>query len=422
MLANPVYRNAAFRWLWAGTAVSALGSFVGALAIAFTMVKTLGASPGQVAAVLTVQLIAGMVAAPLAGVLVDRLRRRPLLIAADLLRAAMFLTLPFAHRSGHLTVGLVAVVSAVTGAANVLFNNAYGSLLPRVVGREHLIAANAAIAASVSVAEVAGFGLAGWLVQWLGAPNAVIVDSSSFVASALCIVAIRSPEPPRVPRGRTPRRPGEVWLEATAGVRYVAREPVLRALLGTAALYDISVALTGVSYLLYLSDQLGFGDGLLGSIFAIGGVTSLLGAGLARRAERTGNVGRSLVLAGAARTVGVAAMPAASSTGATGVGLLVANQVVTDPAWMLQEIAEVSIRQGRTPDEVAGRVIAAHQLAGSSGRLTGTIGAGVLGEAFGPRSALWSGVALCAVATVVLWRSPTFHVVRAGDPAGQPSN
>ena len=219
-----------------------------------------------------------------------------------------------------------------------------------------------------------------------------------------------------------PRRPGEVWREATAGARYVAQEPVLRALLGTAALFDMSVSLIGVSYLLYLSDQLGFGDGLLGSIFAIGGVTSLLGAGLAKRAERTGKVGRSLVLAGAVRTVGVAAMPAASSTGMAGVGLLVANQVVTDPAWMLQEIAEVSIRQGRTPDEVAGRVIAAHQLAGSSGRLTGTIAAGVIGNAFGPRPALWSGVALCAIGTVVLWRSPTFHVVRAGDPAAQPSN
>ncbi len=409
---GPVRDIPGFSWLWLGTGISALGTFVGSLSLAFTAVKNLDTSPAAMAALAAVQLVAAAAAAPVAGVVVDRFRRRPLLIAADLVRAGALLIVPVAAWSGWLSMVVLASVGVVTSAGNVLFNAAYGAHLPRLVGREHLVRANATIAATVSVAEIAGFAAAGWLVQLLGAPNAQFVDAASFVVSALCIVSIGVPEPARTPRGVGLRR-GPSREEVTAGFRFAAREPVVRALLGTTFLYDASTAMIGVSYLLYLSGDVGFGDGLLGSIFAIGGVASLLGARWADRAERSSRVGRALAVAGAVRTVGVAAMPAAATTGGLGVGLLVANQVITDPAWMLQEVTETSVRQARTPDEFAGRVGSVNQLVGTVGRLSGTAAAWLVGTASGPRASLWVGCGLCGLASLLLWASPVSQVSTA---------
>jgi predicted MFS family arabinose efflux permease len=444
-----------FRWLWLSTGVSALGTFVGSLALAFTLVDTMGASPGGVAALGVVQLVAGLVAAPLAGVAVDRCRRRHLMIGADVVRALAIAVLPLAHHGGHLSLPLIAAVSAVTGAGNVTFNAAYQAHLPALVGRDRLVRSNATIAATVSLTEIAGFALAGWLVQWLGPPDALAVDAASFLVSAACVVAIGVPEGarrsapsaiaaandaqggPALPTdaGRTAdvvaatdaaptpaaararSRPATAWFaEATAGVRFAAREPVLRALLGTAAVFDASVAMIGVSYLLYLSGEVGFDSGLLGTLFAVGGVASIAGARLATLAERSARVGGALAAAGFVRTLGFAAMPAASSTGPGGVALLVGNQLVTDPAWMLQEVAEASVRQARSPDDVAGRVAAAHQLAGTGGRLAGTVAAGIVGDAFGPRWSLWAACALCGAASLALALSPVAAVRRAHEP------
>lgn len=415
MPASSVRDAPGFVWLWVGTGVSALGSFVGSLALSFAVVETLHASPAAVAALGVVQLAAGGIAAPLAGVLVDRLRRRRLMVVADVGRTAAIAVLPIAHHAGHLSIWLVGGVGALTGIGNVLFNAAYQSHLPRFVGRERIVGANATIAMTVSLAEIAGFASAGWLVHLLGAPNALLVDAVSFVVSAACILAIPGAEPARPPRPARRRRTDGTprFAEVTAGARHIAREPVLRVLVGTAAVYDIAVAMIGVTYLLYLANDVGFDEGVLGTIFAIGGITSLIGARVAHRAERAGRMGRVFAFAGLVRTVGTAAMPAAGSTGASGVGLLVANQVVTDPAWMLQEIAEASIRQARSPDEIAGRISAAHQLTGTCGRLLGTVAAGVIAQVWSPRVALWTASSLCLAASLLLIASPIRRLTRA---------
>jgi len=406
--------------LWLGTGVSALGTFIGSLALSFAVVETLGASPIAVAGLGVVQLVAGGIAAPLAGVLVDRHRRRRLMVLADVGRTAAIAMLPIAHHLGHLTIWLVGVVGALTGVGNVVFNAAYQSHLPRLVGRSRLVSANATIAATVSLAEIAGFASAGWLVHLLGAPNALAIDAASFLVSAVCILSIAGAEPSRPPpraREAHERR----TTEAMAGLRHIVREPVLRVLVGTATLYDVSSSMIGVGYLLYLSNDVGFSEGVLGSIFAIGGVASLVGARAAHRAERSGRVGRVYVAAGFMRTLGTTAMPAASSTGASGVALLVGNQAVTDPAWMLQEIAEASIRQARAPDEIAGRISAAQQFAGTIGRLVGTLLAGAIAQLWSPRTALWTGSGLCLGASVVLAMSPIRRLARAaGEPVDEP--
>jgi predicted MFS family arabinose efflux permease len=407
------------RW-WAGTAVSALGSFIGALALSFTLVRTLHASATAVAALGVVQLLAGIVAAPVAGVIVDRTRRRRTMVVADLVRAVAVGVLPLAHHLGHLSLALCGLSAAVTGMANVVFLSAARSHLPQLLGRELLVGGIATLAVTISLCEIVGFASAGWLVHAFGPPDAMLLDAASFVASAAFVLSIAAPERDRSRPADAPdvvtsagaRSRSEI-RDASAGLRMIAGEPVLRSLALASVGYDVAASMGGVAYLLYLSREVGFGDGLLGSVFAVGGLTSLLGARWATRAERAGRIGRAYAASGVARSIGMAAMPAASSTGGVGVGLLVANQVLTDPVWMLQEVAESSVRQARTPDDIAGRVHAGHHLLGNAGRLGGTVLAGVIAQVAGPRTALWTACAMAFVVSVWAWGAPIGRVRRA---------
>lgn len=409
-----------FRWLWLAVGASAVGSFVGSLAMGFVLVDSLGASTAGIAFVAVVQLVAGAVASPLVGVLADRHRRRRLMIGADLGRAAVLCSLPVLDRLGLLSIGAVSVVGALSGIGDALFNASYGGHLAHLVGRDRLVGANSLIAATTSVAETAGFALAGTLVGLVGAPLAVGIDGLSFAVSAACLLAIRVPELPgeRGPSRRAPRAARRA--EALAGFGIIRRDPVLRPLMWTSTAYDVTVAMIGVSHLLYLRGRLGFAPALLTPIFAVGGITSLAGAWAASRAERAGRFGPAMAVAGLVRSVGVLAVPLTRDRGALGISLLVANQTVTDPAWNLQEIAESSIRVARSPEAAVGRVSAAHGLAGRVGRLVGSGAAAVIGEAWGPRWVLWIACGLCGVTSVALVVSPVRRVERAA-PAAEPT-
>ncbi len=408
---GPPTRNAAFRLLWIGTGLSALGSFVGGLALAFLAVRRLDAGPRDLAALATFQIVAGLVAAPFAGVLVDRFRRRPLLIAADITRALVLASLPVIDRAGWLSFGALWFVGAVNAAASVLFNSAYQAYTVRLVGRSQIVRANSLVSATVSGAEILGFAVAGWVVEWLGEVNTQWVDATSFVASALCLASIRRPGVDTAPQRGRPLVAGRPSL---VGPRVVWRNPVLRSVVATNALFDTAVTMTGVSYLLYLTGDLGYRPGTLGTIFAIGGITSLIGARIADRAEHHHRLGRVLAVSGFVRTAGMAFMPGAFDTSRTSTALLVGNQVVTDPAWMLHGIAETSIRQAHTPDEVAGRVASTRHFFGSIGRLVGAGLAAIIGQQFGPRAVLWTAVGICFMASFGLATSAAARLSAAG--------
>jgi predicted MFS family arabinose efflux permease len=378
----------------------------------------MNAGPRDLAGLATFQIVAGLLAAPFAGVVVDRCRRRPLLIMADVARALALMAIPVLAHSGRLSFGVLWVVGAINAAASVLFNNAYLAYMVRLVGRAHVVRANAVVASTVSGAEIVGFAIAGWIVEWVGETNAQWIDAGSFIASALCVTAIVRPGIDLAPkRGRKLLR----TMPSLAGPRVVWADPVLRAIIATNAMFDMAVTMVGVSYLLYLVEDVGYRPGMLGTIFAVGGVTSLIGARWVDRAERRGQLGRALATSGFVRTVGMAFMPAAFDTSRASTALLVGNQIVTDPAWMLHEIAETSIRQANTPDDVAGRVTSTRQVVGSLGRLAGAGAAAAIGSHFGARAVLWAAVGMCLVASIGIALSAAARVTGAGDQSTSPA-
>ncbi len=397
-----LWRHPDFVRLWAGETVSVFGSLVGGLALQFTAVLWLDATPLQLSLLLGCQFVPGFAVGLVAGAWVDRLHRRPILIAADVGRALALLTIPLAALFDLLTIGHLYAVALFTSSLAVFFDVAYEAYLPTLVERDELVEGNSKLTASVSVAEFGAFSASGWLVQLLTGPGAILVDALSFIWSAVFVGSIRSPEPDRAPHHE--RR--HIWHEIREGVQLVARTPLLRSLAVTNMVRMASARMLSVVYLLYLNREVGFGPGALGMIFAVGGVTSLAGAAVAGRSAQVGGLGPALVISGFIIPLGTLFMPLTESVSLLGVAFLVANQVITDPAWTFYDINSVSLRQAITPDRLQGRMNASMRFAEFAAMLAGTALGGVLGELAGQRETLFVAVGGMLLAAFWLLVSP----------------
>ena len=397
-----LWRHPDFVRLWAGETISIFGTLIGGLALSFTAILWLDASALQISILTGAQFVPGFLVGLVAGVWVDRLKRRPIMIVADIGRFVALATIPLAALFDLLTIWQLYAVALTASTLTVFFDVAYQSYLPTLVAREELVEGNAKLTASASVAEVGSFSLSGWLVQLLSGPGAVLIDAVSFLGSAFFLARIRTEEPPPMPEHE---RTG-IWHEAKAGLRIVFHDPIVRSLAVANAIAVCGRGILSVVFLLYLNQEVGFGPGVLGLIFAVGGVTSLGGSFLAGRAHLFGGLGPAIVLAALLRAVGTLFMPLASSVSALGAGLLVANQCVTDPAASFYDINDVSLRQAVTPHEVQGRMFASCRFIEFGAMLLGTAVGGVLGELIGLRETLFAATALMGVSAVWLAFSP----------------
>jgi MFS family permease len=379
-----LWRNPDFVHLWAAQTVSIFGSLVTRTALPFVAILVLDASPFQVALIGIAELVPAFVVGLVAGAWVDRLKRRPILIAADLGRAGLVLTIPLFAFLDVLRIEHLYVVAALTSILTVFFDVAYQSYLPSLVRRDELVEGNSKLTASASVAEFGAFGIGGWLVQWLTAPYAILVDAVTFLWSAVFVSRIRRPEPPpATTEGRQP-----ILREIVEGLRFVYRNPVLRALGSSTALFALSGRMFGAVFLFYVASDLGFKPGLLGVIFAIGGATSFIGAVTTGRITRRLGIGPALIAALPMIALGRLMVVAAADTSWLAVALLIAQQFVSDPFWTLYEISHVSVRQASTPDRWQGRMNASLQSLDFGGMLIGALLGGWLGDAIGARTTL----------------------------------
>src|SRR5215212_1818461 len=196
--------------LWAGQTVSELGSVVTRTAVPLVALLVLGAGPFEMALIVVAASLAVLLVGLFAGAWVDRLRRLPLLIAADALRAVLLFSIPAAYFAGVLRMEQLYVVVFLEGCLGSLFDAAYPAYVPSLIGVDRVVEGNSKLATSSSLAEIGGPGLAGGLVQLIGAPFAILVDAISYVVSAISIILIRSPEPPRPARESQTRIRGEI--------------------------------------------------------------------------------------------------------------------------------------------------------------------------------------------------------------------
>lgn len=380
-----LWRHPDFIRLWVGQTVSEFGSRITALALPLTAALTVHAAPaamGLLAAAGTAPYL--LIGLP-AGVWVDRLPRRPLLLGADCARALLLLAIPLAAFRDALTIGLLVAVAFLVGIPTVFFEVAYQAFLPALVGRERLVEGNSAMEGGWAAAQIAGPGVAGALVQLLTAPLALLVDAASFLLSALLLAFVRVREPAPALRGTGQT----LWREIGAGVGVVARRPLLRAIAGCTATGTFASGIVQAVYLLYVARRLGVGAGAIGAVVALGSVGFLVGATLAGPIARRIGLGATLVGAPVVAACGIACIPAAS--GRATLPLLVLAQFVVAGGSVIYNVNQVSLRQAITPDALLGRMNATMRFLIWGALPLGALLGGALGGAIGLRATLVVG-------------------------------
>lgn len=389
-----LWRHPDFLKLWAGQTISVLGSEVTALALPTIAILQLHAAAAQVGLLAGLQRLAFPVLALFAGVFVDRLRRRPLMIAADSLRAIAVLSVPVVAAIGALTLLQLYAVALVLGVGTVMFDIAYLAYLPSLVGRSDLLEGNTKLEVSFSVSRLAGPGLAGGLIQVVGAAQAMLADAVSFVASVLAIVWIRQPEPP--PANREARL--RVASEIREGLRLVFHDPILRSMALMLTVGAVGFHLAEPAFYLFAYRDLRLTPGLLGLVFAATGVGAVAGTMLVGTVTRRLGLGATLALTSLA--VGLAFIGWPLALVGPPVPILMTLEFVVGVTDSIYNVSQVSLRQAVTPDRLQGRMTAtlrtmfwgAWPLANlAGGILAGAIGAAptiVIGGVVGMMSAL----------------------------------
>ena len=405
--------NRDFLKLWIGQTISEIGSRISREGIPYTAVMLLHASPLQMGILSAAGGFAALFAATPAGVIADRFRRKPILIAADLARAALLAVIPLAALNGNLAMPLLLAVAVAAGLLGVFFDVAYQTYFPSLVDSDQLVDGNRRLAMSASTAEAIGPGLTGFLVGWLTAPIAIALDAASFLVSAASLLAIRRPEPP--PQGHAA---DFTWHDAFSGFGIVWRHPILRPFALRTATMSLFGGFFWALYVYFAIDILHFTPMLLGVLVTLGGIGAFTGSWLAGVLVPRYPLGKVLGIAAVTQAFLQLLVPLASGPLWLSALCLGASQLLGDTCFPLIGIHETSLRQRISPPEHLGRVNACNQLLFRGILPIGALLGGLLGSAIGVRPTLFISVIGFMASSAWLVFSPVWrlkaHPVRAG--------
>jgi len=412
-----LWRNPEFLKLWLGRTVSSVGTQVSRLAIPLTAINVLGASPAQMGLLQAAGTAPPLILGLFVGVWIDRVRRRPILVAADLGRALLLGSIPLLFGLGRLRMEHLIAVSLLTAVLTLCFDVAATSFIPTFIPRAQLVDGNSKLTASAAAGQVVGPGLAGPLIAVLTAPVAVAVDAVTYVFSAACNALIRArdpdpdepegpPAPPVVADAPAPPLWRTLWDEVMEGVRVVAGNAYMRTCAGTAGIFNFFAGIAGAVYLLYVARDLQVSTPVVGVLFAIGGAGGILGAMVAPPLVQRAGFGPATAIA--ACVVGVSWLPAALAGGAAGLTLplLALSHFLRGVSQTAYGINATSLRQAAVPDHLQGRVAGTLRVIFLGTAPLGSLAGGLLGERIGPWPTLAIGAAGAVLGSVWLLLSP----------------
>ncbi len=376
-----LWRHRDFIKLWSAQTISVFGSQFTGLALPLIAALTLQATPAQMGILTAVEFAPFLLIGLFAGVWVDRLPRRPVLIAGDIGRGLVLLTIPAAVFANRLAMPQLYVVGFIVGVLTVFFDVAYQAYLPSLVDRRQLVEGNSRLEATRSLSQVTGPGIAGLVIQAFTAPIAITLDAVSFFASGALIGAIRKSEDRSTQPGRR-----SMFAEVREGLALVLGNPLLRSIAACTGTFNFFSSALSALYILFATRQLGLTAALIGIIFSITNVGGLIGAlSAARIASRIG-VGRTIV--GASFIAGLGLIPIALATRELAVPLLVLAGLLTSFGNPVYNINQVSLRQAITAQRLQGRMNATMRFLVWGTMPLGGLAGGALGEALGLRGAL----------------------------------
>ena len=406
-----LWRNRSFARLWVAHVTSGAGTAITNVALPLAAVLVLGATPTQMGLLAAAGSLPNLLFGLLAGVWIDRVRRKPILIWADIGRALLLVTIPVAAWLGQLSFLQIWLVTFAAGTLTVFFQISAISVLPALVEKRQLVEANSKLSTSDAVIAIAGPAAAGGLVQLFSAPRAILVDAVSYLFSALALggVAEEEPQPASQPdRDDAPEavhgtRAAAVSIgrEVGEGVFELLRTPLLRALTITSSLGMLAGSISAAVQMLFLVNQLHFTPSIIGIVAACSGIGSLAGAMLAGRAARHLQAGRTLLLGKLLWIVGALLLATADLIGREIASAGVA-QALVGLGSTLYFVNQLSLRQAITSVRLLGRVTAARRFVLFGVATVGAFVGGALGESIGLRATLLVGSAALALELVLL--------------------
>jgi len=409
-----LWRHAGFMRLWAAQTVSSVGARIAREGLALASVLTIDAKPFQLGILAALIMGPSVLVGFFAGGFVDRSRKRAIMIFADLLRAAVLLTVPVAAWFRLLTMEQLYIVGALIGGANILFDISDHAYLPHLIPRDDLMEGNTKLSTTESLAEVGGPALAGILVQALTAPFAIAVNAATYIVSALFLGTITATE--HVP-GDPKIRP-TLLSDLRQGFSALADVPVLRALLVMSVVSPLFGGVFSALYVIFAIKTLGLSPALMGLTVAVGGIGSLAGTTISRRFAARMGVGRAIALGFLVSAVSAIFVPLASGPLFLKVGSLMLAQFVGDAMAVAAMIPAASLRQSLIPRDRLGRAAAFLSVGAGASAVIGALTGGMLGSVFGPRAALFAAAGGLFLTPLWACTTPLWQLVEI--PASQP--
>ena len=394
-----LWRHRDFGRLWGGETVEWVSDSITSLAVPTIAILIFNAGPLEMGVLSALGNVGYPALGLFAGVMVDRWRRRPVLIWSNIIQVVALGSIPAAFFLGVLSLYQLFIVTLVMSATTVFFNVAYTAYLPTLIAREDLVEGNSKLETSSSAAAVVGPPIAGGLIQIVGAAASVALDALGTLIAAIAIFSITKPEPP-------PSRPPQprFWNEIREGVRVVAETPSLRNLAASTSVLNIGNTMFFAVFYLFIYNQLKMSPLVAGITLGIGAVGVVVGAVIAPKLLELMGLGSTLTTALTINGLGLLAVQASIYGPAT---------VLLAPLWLIANIGipiyninQVSFRQILVPDGLQGRMNATMRTLGYGAATLGALIGGIIGAHYGILTTMTAGALIAILAALMIRFGP----------------
>ena len=407
--------NSDFVKLWAGETISLIGSQVTQFALPLVAVLTLRSTVFEVGVLNALRFVPVIIISLFAGVWLDRRRRRPVLIAAALASAVMIGLVPLSSALGLLSIGLLYVVALLAGSLTVISDVGSLAYVPFLVERRHLAESNSKLQASFAVAGISGPGLAGLLVGLLTAPITLSVDAVSYLFSAIGLISISKQEPAPEPAAERT----SVRRSIAEGLRTVYGSRLLRTMLAQSTAVNLFFGAYITVFIVYAVRYLHLSPAKLGVVIGAAAAGGLLGALVATRVTRALRFGRAMAISTIVTCASPLLLLFPRGAGPVTMVILVAAQLSYGFSMSVFNVNAITLRQTVTPHGLLGRMNATYRMVLFGSAPFGAISGGLLGNAFGLRTALVVSVIAMACPALCILFAPLYRLTEM--PAGPPS-
>ena len=407
-----LWKHGDFLRLWVSETVGAFGRQVTGLALPTVAILLLGAGPFEMGILGSLQMLAFPILGLAVGVWVDRWRRRPIMVIANLGRMIALGSIPLAFMFGILGLYQLYLVAAVVGVFTVFFDVAYQSYLPALIDRADLVEGNAKLETSQSAAQVGGPALAGFLIQMVGGARAIAADAAAFLVSALFLWSIKKEEPS--PSSSSSDTDPSFLLELKEGAQVVFKNPTLTRIAGCTATSNFGASMSFTVFLIFVYDQLLLSAEVIGIVFGLASIALLIGAILASRVAKAIGLGRALALSTLLFGISTLGLPFALF--GSPILVLVVFHMIGNFGLPIYNINQVSLRQAITPDRLQGRMNATMRTIVWGTIPVGSFIGGTLGAQIGIVWTIVVGGAMTAMAVVWIIFGPVISMKKSPEP------